>query len=101
MTTAQTTDRAVSSPEQVPGPSPRRVALAAAGGATIEGYDFFLYGTAAGLVFDKLYFNGLDGPAAQFAGFGTFAVGFLARPVGGLIFGNFGVPIRRHTMLLF
>ena len=100
MTTAQTTDRAVSSPEQVPGPSPRRVALAAAVGATIEWYDFFLYGTAAGLVFDKLYFNGLDGPAAQFAGFGTFAVGFLARPVGGLIFGHFGDRIGRKKMLL-
>ena len=59
-------------------PSPRRVALAASVGATIEWYDFFLYGTAAGLVFDKLFFNGLDGAAAQFASFGTFAVGFLA-----------------------
>ena len=67
-----------------PASSPRRVATASAVGATIEWYDFFLYGTAAGLVFDKLFFNGLDGPAAQFAAFGTFAVGFLARPVGGL-----------------
>ena len=65
-------------------PTPRRVALASAVGATIEWYDFFLYGTAAGLVFDQLFFNGLNGPAAQFAAFGTFAVGFLARPVGGL-----------------
>ena len=65
-------------------PTPRRVAVAASVGATIEWYDFFLYGTAAGLVFDKLFFNGLDGAAAQFASFGTFAVGFLARPVGGL-----------------
>src|SRR4051795_10408050 len=81
-------------------PSPRRVALASAVGATIEWYDFFLYGTAAGLVFDKLYFNGLDGPAAQFAAFGTFAVGFLARPVGGIIFGHFGDRIGRKQMLL-
>jgi MFS family permease len=81
-------------------PSPRKVALASAVGATIEWYDFFLYGTAAGLVFDKLYFNGLDGPAAQFAAFGTFAVGFLARPVGGLIFGHFGDRIGRKQMLL-
>ena len=42
-------------------PTPRKVALASAVGATIEWYDFFLYGTAAGLVFDKLFFNGLDG----------------------------------------
>ena len=81
-------------------PSPRRVALASAVGATIEWYDFFLYGTAAGLVFDKLYFNGLDGPAAQLAAFATFAVGFLARPVGGLIFGHFGDRVGRKQMLL-
>ncbi|MDX6371973.1 MAG: hypothetical protein QOD98_961 [Nocardioidaceae bacterium] len=81
-------------------PTPRKVALASAVGATIEWYDFFLYGTAAGLVFDKLYFNGLDGPAAQFAAFGTFAVGFLARPVGGLLFGHFGDRIGRKQMLL-
>ncbi|KQW48979.1 MFS transporter [Nocardioides sp. Root1257] len=84
----------------MPAPTPRKVALASAVGATIEWYDFFLYGTAAGLVFDKLYFNGLDGPAAQFAAFGTFAVGFLARPVGGLIFGHFGDRIGRKQMLL-
>jgi metabolite-proton symporter len=76
------------------------VAVASAVGATIEWYDFFLYGTAAGLVFDKLFFNGMSGPAAQFAAFGTFAVGFLARPVGGLIFGHFGDRIGRKKMLL-
>jgi metabolite-proton symporter len=81
-------------------PTPRKVALASAVGATIEWYDFFLYGTAAGLVFDKLFFNGLSGPAAQFAAFGTFAVGFLARPIGGLIFGHFGDRIGRKKMLL-
>jgi len=81
-------------------PSPQRVALASAVGATIEWYDFFLYGTAAGLVFDKLFFNGLDGPAAQFAAFGTFAVGFLARPVGGFVFGHFGDRIGRKKMLV-
>src|SRR4051794_32790727 len=81
-------------------PSPRRVALASAVGATIEWYDFFLYGTAAGLVFGQLFFNGLSGPAAQFAAFGTFAVGFLARPVGGFIFGHFGDRVGRKKMLL-
>ena len=81
-------------------PTPRRVALASAVGATIEWYDFFLYGTAAAVVFDKLYFNGLDGPAAQFAAFATFAVGFLARPVGGIVFGHFGDRIGRKQMLL-
>ncbi|MGZ6804007.1 MAG: MFS transporter [Nocardioidaceae bacterium] len=81
-------------------PSARRVALASAVGATIEWYDFFLYGTAAGLVFDKLFFTGLSGPAAQFAAFGTFAVGFLARPVGGLVFGHFGDRLGRKRMLV-
>jgi MFS transporter, MHS family, shikimate and dehydroshikimate transport protein len=88
-----------SSPHSAP-PSARRVALASAVGATIEWYDFFLYGTAAGLVFGKLFFSGLDGPAAQFAAFGTFAVGFLARPIGGLIFGHFGDRIGRKKMLI-
>ncbi|KRF20313.1 MFS transporter [Nocardioides sp. Soil796] len=81
--------------------SPRKVAVASAVGATIEWYDFFLYGTAAGLVFDKLFFNGLSGPTAQFAAFGTFAVGFLARPLGGVIFGHFGDRIGRKTMLIW
>jgi len=81
--------------------SPRRVAMASAVGATIEWYDFFLYGTAAGIIFDKLYFNGLDGAAATFASFGTFTVGFLARPLGGLIFGHFGDRIGRKTMLIW
>jgi len=81
--------------------SPARVALAAAVGCTIEWYDFFLYGTAAGLVFNKLYFNGLSGSAADFASFGTFAVGFLARPIGGLIFGHFGDRIGRKAMLIW
>lgn len=87
--------------DAVDGPSARRVSLAAAVGATIEWYDFFLYGTAAGLVFDKLYFSGLDGSAATFASFGTFAVGFVARPIGGLVFGHFGDRIGRKTMLIW
>lgn len=90
-----------SRPQPVETPSARRVSLAAAVGATIEWYDFFLYGTAAGLVFDKLYFNGLSGGAATFASFGTFAVGFVARPVGGLVFGHFGDRIGRKTMLIW
>lgn len=81
-------------------PSPRKVAMASAVGATIEWYDFFLYGTAAAVVFDRLYFNALDGPAAQIAAFATFAVGFVARPFGGLIFGHFGDRVGRKTMLL-
>ena len=91
----------MTNPAAPQGPTPRRVALAAAVGATIEWYDFFLYGTAAGLVFDKLYFNGLSGSAATFAAFGTFAVGFLARPIGGLVFGHFGDRVGRKAMLIW
>jgi MFS family permease len=76
------------------------VAIASMVGAVLEWYDFFIYGTAAGLVFGKLFFSEVDGPAAQFAAFGTFAVGFLARPIGGLIFGHFGDRIGRKKMLL-
>lgn len=83
------------------GPSPRRVALASAIGATVEWYDFFLYGAAASLVFGPLFFSGLEGPAAQLAAFGTFAVGFVARPVGGLIFGHWGDRIGRKAMLVW
>jgi MFS family permease len=74
--------------------------FASAVGTTIEWYDFFLYGTAAGLVFEKLFFSGLSGPAAQFASFGTFAVGFLARPIGGFVFGHFGDRLGRKKMLV-
>ena len=80
--------------------STRRIAIASAIGAVIEWYDFFLYGTAAGLVFTDLFFSGLTGATAQFASFGTFAVGFLARPVGGLIFGHFGDRLGRKKMLV-
>src|ERR1041385_6230637 len=90
----------MSSTTTPPAPTPRKVALASSVGATIEWYDFFLYGTAAGLVFDKLFFAGLAGPAAQFAAFGTFAVGFLARPVGGFLFGHFGDRLGRKKMLI-
>ena len=68
-----------------------KVALTAAAGATIEWYDFFVYGTAAALVFPKLFFPHTLSPfVAQLAAFSTFAVGFLARPFGGIIFGHFG-----------
>jgi len=87
-------------PTAPPAVSTRRVALASAIGAVIEWYDFFLYGTAAGLVFTDLFFSGLTGATAQFASFGTFAVGFVARPIGGLIFGHFGDRLGRKKMLI-
>ncbi len=77
-----------------------KIAVTASAGAAIEWYDFFIYGTAAALVFPKLFFPaGLPPFVAQIAAFSTFAVGFLARPVGGLVFGHFGDLLGRKKAL--
>lgn len=78
----------------------RKVALASTIGATIEWYDFFLYGTAAGLVFNQLFFPAGNPTAGTLAAYATFAAGFVARPLGGVIFGHFGDKIGRKTMLV-
>ncbi|MEU6740220.1 MFS transporter [Streptosporangium sandarakinum] len=79
----------------------RRVSWAAFIGTTIEWYDFFLYGTAAALVFNKQFFPAMDPVAGSIAAFGTMTVGFLARPLGGVIFGHFGDRIgRRNTLVV-
>ncbi len=80
--------------------SPRKVALASSIGATIEWYDFFIYGTAAGLVFNQLFFTNLDPATGTLVAYLTFAAGFVARPVGSVIFGHFGDRIGRKTMLI-
>ena len=80
--------------------SPARVALASSIGATIEWYDFFIYGTAAGLIFGQLFFTNLDPAVGTIVAFATFAVGYLARPVGSVIFGHYGDRIGRKTMLI-
>ncbi|HEU5230028.1 MAG TPA: MFS transporter [Ktedonobacteraceae bacterium] len=77
-----------------------RVALASWIGTSIEWYDFFLYSTAASLVFSKLFFPTLNPFAGQLAAFATFWVGFGARPVGGIFFGHFGDRIGRKNMLI-
>jgi MFS transporter, MHS family, shikimate and dehydroshikimate transport protein len=69
-------------------------------GTTIEWYDFFLYGTAAALVFNKLFFPNIDPLLGTLAAFGTYGVGFFARPLGGLVFGHYGDKIGRKTMLV-
>ncbi|MBS0318146.1 MAG: MHS family MFS transporter, partial [Proteobacteria bacterium] len=78
----------------------RRVIVSALIGATIEWYDFFLYGVVAGIVFSKLYFPGEDPVVATLLAYTTFAVGFVTRPLGGVIFGHFGDRIGRKTMLI-
>ena len=83
-------------------PMLRRVVGASMAGTVVEWYEFFLYGTAATLVFGRLFFpdsgNDLDGIIAAFA---TYAVGFLARPLGGVVFGHVGDRIGRKSLLQF
>ena len=80
----------------------RKVVGASMAGTVVEWYEFFLYGTAATLVFGQLFFpqtgNALDGIIAAFA---TYAVGFIARPLGGIVFGHIGDRIGRKSLLQF
>lgn len=78
----------------------RRAVVASTVGTTIEWYDFFLYGTAAALVFPKLFFPGQTPYAGVLAAFGTQFVGFAARPIGAAIFGHYGDRIGRKKMLV-
>lgn len=78
----------------------RQVIAASFIGTTIEWYDFFLYGSAAALVFGQLFFPYADPLVGTLAAFGTYGVGFVARPVGGLIFGHYGDRVGRKTMLV-
>jgi metabolite-proton symporter len=78
----------------------RRVAIASFIGTTIEWYDFFLYGTASALIFNKLFFPNFDPLTGTLASFGTYAVGFAARPIGGIVCGHYGDKIGRKSMLI-
>lgn len=78
----------------------RRVLLASFVGTAIEWYDFFLYGTAAALVFNKLFFPTIEPRAGTMAAFATYAVGFFARPLGGIVFGHYGDRLGRKSMLV-
>src|SRR5699024_6920038 len=78
----------------------RKVVSASFIGTTVEYYDFFIYGTAAALVFPKIFFPELGGAAAVMASFATFGVAFVARPVGGIIFGHIGDRVGRKTTLV-
>ena len=78
----------------------RKAVIASTIGTAIEWYDFFLYGTAAGLVFGKLFFPNQDPLSATLLAFGTYFVGFIARPVGAAIFGHYGDRIGRKATLI-
>lgn len=81
-------------------PEMRRILASSFLGSAIEFYDFILYATAASLVFNKIFFTNLTPGVAIFASFATLAVGYLARPLGGIVFGHFGDKIGRKGVLI-
>ena len=82
-------------------PSPvRKVIVASLIGTSLEWYDFFIYGTAAALVFNKLFFPSFDPLIGTLLAFTTYAVGFIARPLGGIVFGHFGDKLGRKNVLV-
>ena len=87
-------------PSPEPPASVAKVVAASFIGTAIEWYDFFLYGTAAALVFPKLFFPEIDPVAGTMAAFGTYAVGFIARPFGGVLFGHYGDRFGRKSALV-
>ncbi|MFD7630226.1 MFS transporter [Streptomyces sp. NPDC059851] len=85
----------------VPAPSGiRKIVAASLIGTTVEWYDFFLYGSAAALVFNKLFFPAADPLTGTLIAFVTYAIGFLARPLGGVVFGHFGDKVGRKSLLV-
>ncbi|GAA2360799.1 MFS transporter [Saccharopolyspora halophila] len=77
-----------------------KVASASFVGTAIEWYDYFIYGMAAGIVFGPLFFPAFSSTAGTLAAFATFSIGFLARPLGGVVMGHFGDKIGRKSMLV-
>ena len=83
-----------------PPSSVRRVIVASLIGTSLEWYDFFIYGTAAALVFNKLFFPSFDPLVGTLLAFTTYAVGFIARPLGGIVFGHYGDKLGRKNVLV-
>lgn len=94
------TDTAVANHVSQKASSITHVVWASVLGTAIEWYDFLIYGTAAALVFNKLFFPSFDPFVGTLAAFSTYAVGFVARPIGGAIIGHFGDRIGRKAMLV-
>lgn len=87
-------------PATVAPSSVRRVIVASLIGTSLEWYDFFIYGIAAALVFNKLFFPSFEPLVGTLLAFATFAVGFVARPIGGVVFGHYGDRIGRKNVLV-
>lgn len=92
--------RSVPAPEHSPPAPMRRVAVASFIGTAIEFYDFYIYATAAALVLDSAFFPELDPVAGRVAAFSTFAVAFMSRPLGSILFGHWGDRVGRKSMLV-
>src|SRR5213082_1982135 len=80
--------------------NPAQVLFASLVGTTIEFFDFYIYATAAVLVFPRLFFPAFDSASATLASLATFGIAFLARPVGSALFGHFGDRVGRKTTLV-
>ena len=91
----QTSYEVTVDPEQL-----RRATLASSVGSALEYYDFYIYGLASALIFGELFFKPLGAAGGTIAAFGTYAVGFAARPIGGLIFGHLGDKLGRKMILI-
>lgn len=83
-----------------PGGQPKKAATAAWIGSALEYYDFFIYGSAAALIFPKVFFDESDPATATLLSLGTFGVAYAARPVGALFLGHFGDRLGRKSMML-
>ncbi|RYD58093.1 MAG: MFS transporter, partial [Sphingomonadales bacterium] len=83
-----------------PAASHRRILFASLVGTSVEFYDFYIYATAAALVFPALFFPTSDPTVAQLASYASFSVAFFARPLGGLVFGHFGDRMGRKSTLV-
>lgn len=92
---------APSTADAPPSKLPKRAALVSFVGSMLEYYDFFIYGTAAALIFPKVFFVNVDPSTASLLALLTFGIGYIARPVGAVILGHFGDRIGRKTVLLF
>lgn len=94
-------ERLPASKQGLSGKAMRRVVMASFAGALMEWYDFFIFGTAAGLIFAPLFFPDSNPFIGLIAAFATFGVGFLTRPLGGIVFGHFGDRIGRKITLIW
>jgi MFS family permease len=93
--------RAFPAPEPEAAKSPKKAAFASWIGSAVEYYDFFIYGTAAALVFGKIFFPSVDPKLATVAAFATFGVGYITRPIGAFFMGHIGDKFGRKKVLTF